>query len=76
VQGQVAVHIVGGAVLLTFVGALAELNAKRHAPQATLRGQRRLNRQPTTAASPTGTIASSHHQGDTSPAPSSPPSDV
>jgi voltage-gated potassium channel len=35
-QGRVATYVVGGALLLAFVGALAELNAERHAPGATI----------------------------------------
>jgi voltage-gated potassium channel len=35
-QGLVATYVVGGALLLAFVGALAELNAERHAPGATI----------------------------------------
>ena len=35
-QGRVATYVVGGASLLAFVGALAELNAERHAPHATI----------------------------------------
>lgn len=36
-QGRVAIYVVGGALLLAFVGALAELSAERHAPGATIR---------------------------------------
>ena len=35
-QGRVATYVVGGALLLAFVGALAELNAERNAPGATI----------------------------------------
>ena len=35
-QGQVATYVVGGALLLAFIGALAELSAERHAPGATI----------------------------------------
>ncbi len=35
-QGRVATYVVGGALLLAFVGALAELNAERHAPGASI----------------------------------------
>jgi voltage-gated potassium channel len=35
-QGRVATYVVGGALLLAFVGALAELNAERDAPGATI----------------------------------------
>lgn len=35
-QGRVATYVVGGALLLAFVGALAELSAERHAPGATI----------------------------------------
>lgn len=35
-HGRVAVYVVGGALLLAFVGALAELNAERHARHATI----------------------------------------
>ena len=34
--GPGATYVVGGALLLAFVGALAELNAERHAPGATI----------------------------------------
>ena len=35
-QGRVATYVVGGALLLAFVGALAELSAERQAPGATI----------------------------------------